>query len=123
MDLFRIVRWERFIDGGGWWVKLIAVCGLGGADALLGLREVALDGCVAGWAVLGGVGVGQSGPGGVVAGFDGGKPGRLDGKSGGGVEVADKGADAGEVVGVEGGRVSRNDVWWTCVGLIFEAEI
>ena len=35
VKLFRRVRRERFIDGGGWRVKLIAACGLGGADALL----------------------------------------------------------------------------------------
>ena len=49
----------------------------------------------------------EAGPGGVFSGFDVGEPGGLDRKAGGGVEVADKGADAGEVVGVEGGRVSR----------------
>ena len=41
------------------------------------------------------------------------------------MEVANKGADAGEVVGVEGGqghRVSRNDVWWRGVGMIFREE-
>ena len=87
---------------------------------------MALDGCVAGWAILRGIGVGKSGPDGVVAGFDGGEPGRLDGKAGGGVEVADKGADAGEVVGVEGGKgrmVSGNDVGWMGVVMIFRAEI
>ena len=51
--------------------------------------------------ILGGVGLG------VVSGFDGSEPGRLDGKAGGGVEVADEGADAGEVVGVEGSRGRR----------------
>ena len=45
---------------------------LGGADALLGLCEVALDGLVAGWAILGSIGVGKSWPGGEVSGFDGG---------------------------------------------------
>ena len=41
-------------------------------DTLLGLREVALDGIIAGWAILGGIGVGKPGPGGLIAGFDGG---------------------------------------------------
>ena len=84
-----------------------------------------LDGCVAGWSILGGIGVVKAGPGRVVAGFDCGEPGRLDGKAGGGVEVADEGSDNGEVVGVEGGqgcRVSGNDKWWTGVGIIFRAE-
>ena len=34
VDLFGSVRRERFINGGGWRVKLIVAC-LGGADALL----------------------------------------------------------------------------------------
>ena len=86
---------------------------------------MALDGVVSGWAILGGIGVGKAGPGGVVAGFDGSEPGGLDRKADGGVEVADEGANAGEVVGVEvgwGGSVSRKDVWWTGFGMIFEAE-
>ena len=37
---------------------------------MLGLREAALDGLVSGWAILGGIGVGKTGPGVVVAGFD-----------------------------------------------------
>ena len=52
MRLFRRVRRERVIDGGGRRVKLIVACGLGGADALLGLRKVALDGFVAGREIL-----------------------------------------------------------------------
>ena len=89
------------------------------------MREVALDGFVAVWSILGGIGIGKARPVGVLYGFDGDEPGGLDRKSGGGVEVADKGADAGEVVGVEGGcdsRVSDKDVWWTSVGIIFRAE-
>ena len=35
VELFRSVRQERFINGDGWRVKLIAACGRGGADALL----------------------------------------------------------------------------------------
>ena len=35
VELFRRVRRERFVDGGGWRVKLISACGLGGAGALL----------------------------------------------------------------------------------------
>ena len=84
-----------------------------------------LDDCVAGWAILGGIGVGKAGPGGVVAGFDDGEPGGLDGKADGGVEVADEGADAGEVLGVEGSRGCRvygNEVGWMGVGIFFGAE-
>ena len=77
-----------------------------------------LDSCVDGWEIFGGIGVVKAGPGG-------GEPGRIDGKAGSGVEVADEGASDGEVMGVEGGRghrVSGNDVWWTGIGMIFEAE-
>ena len=42
---------------------------------------MALDGCVAGWEILGGIDLGKAGPGGLVAGFDGGEPGRLAGKA------------------------------------------
>ena len=86
---------------------------------------MALDGCVAGWAILGGIGVGKAGPGGEVSGFDGGEPGGLDGKVGGGTEEEDKGADAGEVLGVEGSRgrrVSGNEMGWMGVGIFFGAE-
>ena len=71
---------------------------------MLGLREVALDGLVAGWEILGGIGVGKPGPGGLVAGFDGGYPGGIYWKSCGGEEVVDKDTNAGEVLGVEGSR-------------------
>ena len=71
----------------------------GGAEALSGLGEVALDGLVGGWAVFRGIRVGEAGPGGVVACFDGGKPGGADRETGGGVVVADERFDAWEVVG------------------------
>ena len=35
VELFRRVRQERVIDGGGRRFRLIVACGLGGADALL----------------------------------------------------------------------------------------
>ena len=91
---------------------------------MLGLCEVALDDLVAGWAMLGGIGVGKPGPGGVVAVFYGGSPGEFDWKACGSVEVADEGANAGEVVDVEGGRVCRiiRIDRWICVGMIFGAE-
>ena len=50
----------------------VGVFSLGGADALLGLCEVALDGLITGWEILGSIGVGESWPGGEVSGFDGG---------------------------------------------------
>ena len=78
VELFRRVRRVRVIDGGGRRVRFIVAGELGGADSLLGLREVALDCFVAGWAILGGIGLGKAGAGGVVAGFDGGKPGGFD---------------------------------------------
>ena len=86
---------------------------------------MALDGCVAVWEILGGVGVGEAGPVGLVARFDGGRPGGLDRKAGGGVEVADEGADAGEIAGIEGSRGCRvcgNEVGWMGVGIVFGAQ-
>ena len=80
---------------------------LGGEDALLGLCEVSLDSLITGWAILGSIGVGESWPGGEVAGFDGGEPGGFDWEACGGVEVADGVTNSGEVVGVEGSRVCR----------------
>ena len=41
------------------------------------------------------------------------------------MEVADEGADVGEVVGVEGSRGRRvcgNEVGWMGVGIVFEAQ-
>ena len=60
-----------FLDGGSRRGGEVGVVNLGGADALLGLCEVALDGLINGWAILGRIGVGKSWPGGEVAGFDG----------------------------------------------------
>ena len=51
---------------------------LGGADALFGLCKVALDVILTGGAIPGGIGVGETRPGGEVSGFDSGKPGGLD---------------------------------------------
>ena len=53
----------------------VGLASLGGADALLGLCKVALDGIITGRAILGSIGVGGSWSGGEVSGFDGGKPG------------------------------------------------
>ena len=75
---------------------------IGEAGALLGLCEVALDGFITGWEILGSIGVGESWPGGEVAGFYGGEPGGFDWKACGRVEIADKGTNDGEVVDVEG---------------------
>ena len=88
--------------GEGW------LAGLGGADALLGLGKVALDGLLTGGAVPGGIVVGETRPGGEVAGFDGGEPGGFDWESSDGVELADKGTNDGEVVGVEGSQGCRS---------------
>ena len=54
----------------------VGLASLGGADALLGLCEVALDGLITGWAILGSIGVGDSWTGGEVSGF---ASGELDG--------------------------------------------
>ena len=86
----------------------VGLASLGGADALLVLCKVALGGLITGRAILGSIGVGESWPGGEVAGFDGGEPGGFDWESCGSVEVADEGTKAGEVVGVEGSRGFRS---------------
>ena len=75
---------------------------------MLGMCKVALDGLITGRAILGSSGVGESWSGGEVAGFDGSEPGGFDRESCGGVEVADEGTKAGEVVGVEGSRGCRS---------------
>ena len=46
--------------------------GLGGADALFGLCEVAFYGFLTAGVIPGGIGIGEARPGGEVAGFDGG---------------------------------------------------
>ena len=40
------------------------------------------------------------------------------------MEVADESVNAGEVVGVKGGRVRRSSgiYWWMCVRMIFREE-
>ena len=60
-----------FLGGGSRPGEKVGVVSLGGADALLGLCEVALDGIITGWAIIGSIGVVKSWPGGEVAGFDG----------------------------------------------------
>ena len=64
------------------------LAGLGGAEALLGLCKVALDGLLTGGTIPGGIGVGETRPGGEVAGFDGGESGGFYWESGGGLEVS-----------------------------------
>ena len=86
----------------------VGLASLGGADALLGLCEVALDGLITGWAILGSIGVGDSWTGEEVSGFDSGEPDGFDWEACIGLEVADKGTNAGEVVGVEGSRGFRS---------------
>ena len=86
---------------GGW-------SGLGGADTVGGVCEVALYVILTGGSIPGGIGVGETRPGGEVSGFDSGKPGGFDWESSGGVEVVDEGPNAGEVMGVEGSRGCRS---------------
>ena len=61
-----------FLNGGSRQGGEVGVVSLGGADALLGLCEVALDDLITGWTILGSIGVGKSWPGEEVSGFDGG---------------------------------------------------
>ena len=50
-----------FLDGGSRRGGEVGVVSFGGADALLGMCEVALDGLVTGWEILGGIGVSKYG--------------------------------------------------------------
>ena len=84
------------------------MAGLGGAGTLLVLCKVALYGLITGGEIPVGIGVGETRPSGEVAGFDSGNPGGFDWESSRGVEVADKGTYAGEIVGVEGSRGCRS---------------
>ena len=79
----------------------VGLASIGGLDALLGLDDVAFDGLITGRATIGSIGVGESWPGGEVAAFDGSVLGGFYWESCVGVEVADEGTNAGEVVGVE----------------------
>ena len=67
-----------------------------------------LYGLLTGGAIPGGIGVGDTRPSGEVAGFDSGDPGGFDWESSCGVEVADEGTNAGEVVGIEGSQGCRS---------------
>ena len=113
-----------FLDGGSRRGREVGVASLGGEDNLLGLCEVALDCLVTGWEILGSIGVGKSWPGGEVADFDGDLPSGFDWKACGGVEVAHKGANDREVMGVEGSRVCRSSGMDWCMGdgMILRAE-
>jgi len=69
---------------------------------LTGMGHVAFDGFVGTRTVRGGIGVGETGPGGVIAGFDGGQPGGADRETGSSVEIQDKGLDTWEIIGTGG---------------------
>ena len=58
-----------FLDGDNRRGGEVGLARLGGANALLGLCEVALDGLITVWSILGSIGVGKSWSGGEVAGF------------------------------------------------------
>ena len=66
------------------------------------LGHVAFDGLVGTRAVLGSVGVGEARPGKIIPSFDGGKPGRTDRETGGGMEVLNESLNARQVVSAEG---------------------
>ena len=67
------------------------------------LREVSFEGIFGDGAVFGGVGEGESRPGSKVASMDGCKPRVLNRKACCSVEVAYEGANAGNVMGIQGG--------------------
>ena len=63
---------------------------------------MAFDGLVGTRVVLGSVGEGEAGPGRIIAGFDGGKPGRTNREAGRGMEVQNESLNARQVVSAEG---------------------
>ena len=62
------------------------------------------------WTMTGGVGVGEARPTGVVAGFDGGKPGGLDGESSSCMQVVHKGCYTRKIGGTE--RIRSDATCW-----------
>ena len=84
----------------------------------MGLHEVYFEVLFGGGAVFGGVGGGDSRPGSKVASMDGYKPRVIDRKSCCGVEVVDEGADAGDVMNIQGGGSGAPLRWniWMSLG-------
>ena len=62
---------------------------------------MSFDGFSAVWTMAGGIGIGEAWPTGVVAGFDGGKPGGLDGEPSSCMQVVNKGTDTWKIGGIE----------------------
>ena len=79
---------------------------------MAGLIGVAFDGLVGARAVLGSVGVGEAGPGGVIAGFDSGKPGRTNREASRGMEIENESLNARKVVCAEGLQGRGGSTWW-----------
>ena len=65
------------------------------------LSEVSFDGLGAVWTIACSIGVGEARPTGVVAGFDGGKPGGLDGESSSCMQVVYKSCYTWKIGGTE----------------------
>ena len=63
-------------------------------------------------AVLGGVGVGETRPGGVVTGFDGGEPSGTNRDAGRGMNIQDESLVTGKVVCAEGLQGYGSGTWW-----------
>ena len=91
---------------------------LRGPDTLLRLCEVSFEGLFRDGAVFGGVGKGESSPGGKVASMDGCNPRGIDRKACCSVEVADVGSNAGKVMGIQGGGSGAPLCWdiWMRLG-------
>ena len=83
-------------------------------DTLEGLSEVSFEGLFGDGEVFDGVGKVESRSGSKVSSMDGCKPRGLDRKVCCGVELPEEGADAGEVVGIQGGGIGaplRQNRW------------
>ena len=87
--------------------------GLVGANALARLRHVTFDSLVGTRVVLGSIGVGETGTGGVVTGFDGGKPSGTHREAGRDMEIEDESLDTREVICAEGLHGRGSGAWWS----------
>ena len=77
------------------------------------LKHVTFDSLVGTRVVLGSIGVGETGTGGVVTGFDGGKPSGTHREAGRDMEIEDGSLDAGMVVCAEGLQGRGSSTWWS----------
>ena len=99
--------------------------GIGGADAFPSLSLMTFDDFFGGGEVLVCIGVGEAGPSGVIASFDGCNTSQLDQGAGGGVEVLDQCLNTFNIVCAEGAQCGRGSIrrtGWEFLRLGVEGE-